>query len=333
MLLDRCRPPTATRSPRPWLGGALALASLAGCPQEGPRADANAPTPAAGSATSATGRAAPVASVASVERSKPPRAQSSGAALEIPPPRLRDRPRRAGAPGSTRGTVACGATRCTSPDACAWDDATSAWRCGPARPGDFVFACDDGTDCPQGETCCRVFESSATDHGTCVARAEVDRRCSDEICLQGGAKCPAGRACTSQSPDDAGSCEAPKGPATCTGKKPCPAERPICTMQDAGLACVEAGSPAYRGVSPERRWQCTRPEDCSGGDTCFLAFGERANELGTVCGRWSASQSGARICDATGPSPCGADAKCPAATECRLLEGGSAWMGVLEAKR
>ena len=305
------------RSPRvplrAWPLLLLAL-SLIGCSPRPPRGEGGDRLPALAAAQSP-----PSASVAAA-----PNAPDGGAP--------RDRPSRTGAPGSTRGTVACGAARCNAPaEVCVWDEKGFAWACvkpAATAAGESAdlqgFACDDGTDCPAGETCCQRWIDVGTPGSVCVRRAE-DGACSAELCLPGGARCPPGRTCTSQSPDEPGDCEAPRGPATCAGRRRCPAEAPVCVEHQGKLACAAPGSAIWKEA--RARWQCTLPSDCNAGDTCFFAFGDDGHEMRTYCGRYTPSYRGTMACDPRGPSPCGKDAACRAAYTCTRDSDDPPWLG------
>jgi hypothetical protein len=55
---------------------------------------------------------------------------------------------------------------------------------------DIGLHCDDGLDCPLGQTCCRAFGYRKR---VCVARADVLPSCAAEICFKDSARCPPGR--------------------------------------------------------------------------------------------------------------------------------------------
>jgi hypothetical protein len=239
-----------------------------------------------------------------------------------------------GAPGSTRGTVSCGATRCRVPgETCVLDPQTGAFGCAPTtydasvKDGEVAgFACDDGTDCPKGMTCCSRFDPPSLDElSACVARKDVVRACRAELCDPAGAACPPGQTCVVG--DDGGSCEPPKGPATCAGRRPCPADKPICAVSAKGAACVAKGSPEYAAVPGDRRYECTRDSDCHGGDLCSFAFGEIEHETGTYCSKYSFGMMGTKVCDPKGPSLCGADAACRKSHACVASEPLLPWLG------
>jgi hypothetical protein len=238
-----------------------------------------------------------------------------------------------GAPGSTRGSIACGKTRCKAPGkACIWSEEAFAWTCvarsiAPTldnlEPGIF---CDDGTDCPQGQACCKLWVLRGNLNASCVPRPQVDG-CLEELCLEGGAPCSPGRTCISLRPDEPGVCEAEKGPATCAGQKRCPASAPLCAKTTAGLACVAKGTAAFDAAI--RRWQCTRQQDCHAGDRCVATVGE--DELRSYCVKYSPADMGPLICR-PGESLCGGDAKCRAEYACAPVEDGPPWMGVWGVK-
>jgi hypothetical protein len=243
-----------------------------------------------------------------------------------------------GAPGSTRGTIACGKTRCKAPgEMCFWDEDAFTWTCKPAprlapdepSPG---MMCDDGTDCPQGQTCCEEWATMGSRSSTCVPRAQVNARCSDELCLEDGARCPPGRTCKVRPGEEEGVCEAEKGPATCAGKKRCPASAPICVDGPHGLACVAKGTPEFDAAPSNRRWECTRQSDCNAGDTCSYSYGDNPAEMDTWCGRWAAPYRGTLVCEPGGANPCGNDAECRATHTCSPSKGGPAWLGVWASK-
>jgi len=251
----------------------------------------------------------------------------------------RERPKRTGTAGSTRGTVACGEARCKPPgETCLWDEASFAWGCAPvpdvatrdyAPPG---YACNDERDCPQGETCCEVWVALGTAHSTCVPRAEVNTRCSAEICTEGGARCPAGRSCTPRPDEQPAFCEAPKGPATCADKKRCPASAPICVSVGGRLTCAAVGTPEYRAAPVESRWECTLQSDCNAGDQCSYSYGDVA-EVATFCAMYSQAYRGTFVCEPNGTNPCGRDAACRAAYVCRQAVGGPPWLGTWATKQ
>jgi hypothetical protein len=298
------------------------LLAIAGCPPSAPPVESA--KPAAPSGAAPTGSAA----VTTAPVNSASAAPSAGPAPE------RERPPRTGIAGSTRGTIACGSARCTPPgEVCTWDEPSFAWVCRAAAQvtpdyGVARYACDDGFDCPDGETCCQPFDYPSRGTTTCVRRAEVSSTCSAEICMQGGAKCPGRSTCTAQSPAEEGACAFEKGPATCEGKKLCPGDKPICIMNKSKkLECTTMGSDAFNAVPSTHRWQCTRNEDCHGGESCSYAFGEVDHDLETYCANYSPPFAGTQVCDPTGPSPCGKDAECLKTYQCSRNPDGPKWMG------
>jgi hypothetical protein len=256
------------------------------------------------------------------------------------------RPPRSGAPGSTKGTVACGEVRCKAPgEKCGWDEGKRAWACesmksspeesaDPERP---LYACDDGTDCPAGETCCVEWGNRSFGAHTCVARRNVLSQCMVEVCLPDGARCPKGRTCvvasTMFSGDTAveGTCNAPKGTATCAEKKKCPADQPICVSTDKGLQCVAEGSAAYKSAPAHKRFECTLQSDCNAGQSCQHSFGE-APDVDTFCGDYNPAFMGTLACEPGDPNFCGKDKECLARQTCHHAEGDPPWLGGVTSK-
>jgi hypothetical protein len=285
----------------------------------------NTATPAVGPATQ------PDAAGSAAGTSDP--SVSTPDAWEPPPPRE-------GAPGSTRGTISCGTQRCVAPgEVCKLDEAAKLWRCEPAPPRpdhidryDYAFPhveCDDGTDCPQGETCCLLWHGHAAEHASCVERAVVPHVCRAELCLEGGARCPPGRSCAE------GVCEAPDGPATCSGKRRCPKEAPVCvksTTAPGGFECAAKGSAAYAAVRGDDRYECTRQSDCNLGETCSYSFGEAEHETRTFCSLYHPAFMGSLLCEVGGPDFCDGDAECRASMTCAPQEGAPPWVGVWTSK-
>jgi hypothetical protein len=296
---------------------ALALSPVA-CSPHAPRGEAVQPPRPAASAP-------PVATLA---------ASAPAATTPVPAPPAAAGPRgepppRTGAPGSTRGTISCGKTRCAAPgELCVWSESAFAWTCVPApgpdagAPGDS-YACDDGTDCPAGETCCRPFANMGSP--SCVRREDVSSTCQMELCLREGARCPAGRTCTSRGGDEPGDCLAPPGPATCGGGARCPAGAPFCVSNQGKLACAARGSPAWKAATA--RYECTLQSDCSAGDTCSFAFGEAEPEVTSYCSRYSSGYMGTLVCDPRDQSLCGKDAACRAARPCVGSTPELPWLG------
>jgi hypothetical protein len=169
------------------------------------------------------------------------------------------REERTGAPGTTRGTIACGHTRCRAgQDACISDPG---WHCIPAGEDaetEERYACDDGSDCPSGQACCLSFASALSFYGCVSERAE----CRQEVCVVGdGTPCPKGQQC------DQGECRPPARPATC-GSSRCPAARPWCLWSGEKATCVAADQLPEPGEPSTRLLRCSRPGDCGAGMAC-----------------------------------------------------------------
>lgn len=290
---------------------------------------AHEPGPHPGSPPAAPGEAQPI-SIPEPTASRPspaPSGASTAAGVDPPPANAApQQPKRTGAPGSTKGTISCGDTRCTAPgEACFWEWEPPRWFCNPVSPMPADIAmqtlgigvrCDDGFDCPSGETCCTTFGSF---QATCVKRSDVPSICLSENCMKDGARCPPGRTCTDTT-GDGGECKAPEGPATCAGKVPCPADKPICALTDAGATCVAEGSPEHTAVPGNRRYHCTRQQDCHLGDVCQYVFGEIQHPMATYCGPHSVAFMGSRVCEASSPD-CHPPPKGP-------LKASLPWLGV-----
>lgn len=266
-------------------------------------------------ATSTTSPPAPADPASRAERTQisgssaatsPPETVGEEPSAPSPPPAPApvEPPPREGAPGSTRGTVSCGTTRCTAPgQACFYEE--PAWVCRDVEPVDAETAvhlhedlglrCDDGLDCPNGETCCTLFGSFER---VCVRRAQVGSLCIAEMCMQDGARCPAGRTCSAPAPEYEGVCEAPEGPATCAGRKRCPKDKPICIVTATGLACAARGSPEHDAAPASSRYRCTHQRDCAAGDACQYVFGEIEHDFATYCGPYSRAFMGSVVCEA-----------------------------------
>lgn len=278
---------------------------LAGCSQS-VVAEMSSPRRHVGASPIASATAQPVASQASA----PP-----AASAEVPYP---THPR-TGAPGSTNKTVSCGHTRCDAPkQACDWDAAAGQWTCvSPTLPqGDhpsefsehpFLVRCDDATDCPAGQRCCRHVDNYSMFAARCAPTSEVEA-CVAEICYEGAA-CPAGTTCVRGADNGnnfvdpeghQGTCEPPKGPATCAGKIRCPAERPVCVLTKKGPTCAARESETVLRARPDDRLSCTLQNDCKGEEVCVYGFGE-TQTLGTYCARWILGLSGTVVCDPGGP--------------------------------
>lgn len=213
------------------------------------------------------------------------------------------------------------------------------WRCRKASKLDVAVAlessedlgirCDDGLDCPDGETCCTLFGYGQR---TCVARGDVLSVCQAEICMEGGARCPSGRTCTAKGNTE-GRCVAGEPQATCTGKRRCSKDKPVCAIIQGAATCVAKGSAEYESVRGSARYQCTRQEDCNAGDTCYYSYGDVEHEASTFCGSYSRAHMGSLVCDTTAPSRCKkGDKECEELNQCRAdesLKSTLPWLGAL----
>lgn len=311
---------------------ALAL-TLASCPQQpstGDRSDGARVLTVVPATATASATAALAADAA------PTAAPTQGG--ELPP--------RSGAPGSTTGTVSCGKVRCKAPgEVCGFDPTKAEWACvteavalkAQASPGpaseQWLFACDDASDCPAGEACCIAFMNQSFGAHSCVPKSEVNHRCAVEICLPDGAACPKDRKCTLSSPRYAndtaeeGTCVAPKGPATCAGNKKCPASAPVCVAAGKTWKCAAPGSPDYEAAPGEKRFECTREADCLAGESCQTSFGEAA-DVATFCDNYSMAYRGTLVCD-PGPGFCGGSKDCLNDWACEKGSGAPPWMGFM----
>jgi hypothetical protein len=231
-------------------------------------------------------------------------------------------PLRTLAPGSTKGTIACGEKRCAAgKEVCTFVDRTRVWACvPPGSPRDGMsnlYECDDGSDCAAGKTCCRSF-ASAEESFFCVDRK--DPSCNGEVCVSGGdgAECPKGRSCK----DD--ECLVTSIPgATCQGGARCPADKPVCKWEKGKGQCVsskEAGElSSLTSAGPEEGGisllMCTKTADCGAGNHCCTGFG--AGPRQAFCAYHCDTINTMQYCDSS--------AECPeimgAKTTCRAIDG------------
>lgn len=86
--------------------------------------------------------------------------------------------------------------------------------------------------------------------------------------------------------------------ATCAGRKPCPAESPVCIVEASGPSCVAAGSPRFLAVPKSDRWACTLQSDCPGDQGCFAPWADDA-QTRSACGSPEVLQGapGSAFCD------------------------------------
>lgn len=300
------------------------LASAVGCAPSGPVVDSVSPP---------KGTPSEVAEVTpSASTSAPASASASAApAASAPVPDPGDRPSRVRGDGPTRGKIACGETSCAAPrESCGFDENALAWTCELAtEETSGPYTCDDGTDCPNGETCCHLWDGSWQEHAVCVARKDVAQMCQYEMCVRAddGAKCPAGQSC------DGLKCEAPDGPATCTGKTRCPRTAPFCVQTaQRGYECAAAGTTAYNGAGGHNRYACTRQSDCGSGESCFAVVGDSEPETATACGTWSGAFMGPLVCE-VGSGACPRAGNCEKRMSCNAYEDKALpWLGAWAAK-
>lgn len=181
---------------------------------------------------------------------------------------------REAASGPTEGSIACGAKRCKAGlEVCASDE-TSGWHCVKESEKNgasgSVWACDDASDCPHGQSCCQTFASATT----WVECAEPTGNCALELCVEGeGAPCRPGLTCHN------GACLPPKKSASCGPGLTCPSSLPVCLYEAGKAVCIdeetararnEVADPPVIGI-----YACTRPSDCGGSWKCCtsMSFG------------------------------------------------------------
>lgn len=236
-------------------------------------------------------------------------AAGAGAPIaEAPPPRQLEP--RLGAPGSTRGTIACGPKRCdASKEVCAVVAGPS-WAClprdGQRDAASSVYDCDDGTDCPWGKTCCNSFASAAT-YYVCTTR---DADCAIEVCEEGGARCPAGMVCRDHA------CRPAQIPgARCGPGKVCGGATPLCHWNNGKGECVAGDRAGQLFDEGHAILRCTQNADCGAGYHCCtsMVYGPRESFCGFRCDLANAMQY------------CTTDADCPtimpgAKSKCRKPE-------------
>jgi hypothetical protein len=227
------------------------------------------------------------------------------AAAPTPPPLI---PRTAIA-GNTRGSIACGDRRCdASREICAMV-AGPAWACVPRGgpgTGSASYECDDGTDCPQGKTCCQDFSSDA-EYYVCTTR---NVGCSVEVCVEGGARCPPGQLCKR------GVCAPEKDPLPkCGSGVTCSVEKPVCVWKQGKGECVSAPREIEleQDLKPGSEFallRCTQNADCGSGFHCCTAgsFGASLTYCALNCDAMSTAQF--CVTDADCPKLPGATLKC-----------------------
>ena len=191
-----------------------------------------------------------------------------------------------------------------------------------------TYACDDGTDCPRGQTCCSL-PSSTQEAFTCVARAQVGDRCWEEVCEEGGAACPKGLTCRQRgcSREVLAEC----GPE----RRRCPAERPLCAYSAQESKCVTVEEAETIGATfndvpldvPLGVYSCSKGSDCGPGRKCCATSAGRRTYCATGCD----TGNGMRVCTSIADCSeiralCGRDPECSAALRCTTLEVAPKWV-------
>ena len=241
-----------------------------------------------------------------------PPAPGTDSRTEAPPEAAESAlPNRVGAIGSTRGTVACGVSRCRVPgELCVLLGSTAnarapSWQCVASDrklEDEQRYACDDASDCAGGQACCLGLESAFVAYA-CSARSGAQANCALESCVtEGGVPCPVGQACRE------GTCAPADARATCNGGQRCPASAPICVWANGNATCA-SDSPLAAPSAPkpnELRMSCASHEDCGAGLHCC------SNALGDA--------TGCRVaCDlANNLQLCRSDADCRGASSAKM---------------
>jgi hypothetical protein len=195
---------------------------------------------------------------------------------------------------NTRGAIACGTSDCVAGrDVCV--DGPQEWLCvsrDQARQASTLYACDDGTDCPQGETCCLSFASALASYA-CSKRRGPGSDCRVEICAEGGARCPKGQVCQD------GVCASPDRAATCGAAGRCTKDRPFCRWSEKSVRCTTyAEFSKEESEEPRALLTCTRPSDCGAESRCCTN------------GIWDGTQCLTNCDTANNAQVCSADADC-----------------------
>ena len=181
-------------------------------------------------------------------------------------------PNRLAVAGSTRGTVACGTSRCAVPaEICVslapTAGAGSTFRCVPKGRElevEQAYACDDASDCADGQACCLGLESASLTYA-CSERSGARANCALEICVEaGGTPCPSGQVCK------AGVCAPDGARATCNGGQRCPLSAPMCVWAKGAASCTlePTGPSEGEPSSTDVRMSCSSKRDCGDGLRC-----------------------------------------------------------------
>lgn len=275
------------------------------------------PSPLASAEPPARSEASTATSMAPLGSALP--ATSAQATSDVPPPpppAPTELPPREGAPGSTRGTIACGTARCdASTQVCVPNFQANVWACvAKDAPRDSYLACDDGTDCPQGQTCCQGFASANTEV-KCSTRSGPEADCASELCSPGGARCPAGQRC------EGGYCRVEAAASCVVGKRNvrCGKDAPFClwgaeprcAARDEASALADAlgsSDTTVRGVL-----SCTKKSDCGSMECCT---GGALGPAMTYCANACDAANTMRVCDTNSdclslkPFYCAGDPSC-----------------------
>jgi hypothetical protein len=223
----------------------------------------------------------------------------------VPSSEVASEDKRAPAGKDTRGVVQCGDSSCKPGKEACVD--MSGWKCVPSdavpEPAEVRYFCDDGTDCPQGETCCLGFES-AIENYVCTKRRGPETNCRMEICAEGGARCPKGQVCLE------GTCKSAERRATCGDQGPCPKERPLCLWSGRAATCgtYEEYERAAKTQPALVALRCTRPSDCGPEARCGT------NAL------WNSTRCLTNTDEANEGKVCASDADCSNAEASRSVE-------------
>ncbi len=168
-------------------------------------------------------------------------------------------------PGSTRGTIACGASRCIAgKQACNLQQVTECVASGATPDGGMLF-CDDGSDCGPGLTCCQTGASAAL-FQVCTPRKGPNSDCALEVCEPDGAACPKGQYCEGRG------CVSERH-VTCAKARSVCAKNQYCEWQSGQARCVDDPRNPSSDEPGYAAWACTRPSDCSVGQQCCTSSG------------------------------------------------------------
>jgi hypothetical protein len=195
------------------------------------------------------------------------------------------------------------------------------FRCAPRgeTASAASFQCDDGTDCPRGETCCESF-ASAERYYVCAKRSGD---CKVEVCAAGGAACPKGQSCQGEQ------CVSNDVRASCQGRARCPLDRPRCLWRDGSGRCAtpkeaDAAAEVMDGPQASGVLRCTVPRDCGGGLACCTSM--VAGPAQTHCATGCDLANSMQLCEAdddcrgVAPGLCGDLPGCAARVRCTTLE-------------